>query len=128
MTSQKVADPELADLANRLHRVAGQILGIERMLAGGRPCADLLMQLAAADGALHAIAQRVFARNVHQAAGQISSGAITAGDAARQMIHLAALLSRPGPRPTKSRSAAEQQHPAWAMLSRYGQRPTPGCM
>jgi DNA-binding FrmR family transcriptional regulator len=40
------------DVRKRLRRVAGQVEGIERMLAEGRECRDVITQLAAASKAL----------------------------------------------------------------------------
>lgn len=40
------------DVCKRLRRVAGQIQGVERMLAEGRECRDVLAQLSAATRAL----------------------------------------------------------------------------
>ena len=41
------------DVRRRLRRVAGQVEGVERMLADGRECRDVLIQLSAATQALH---------------------------------------------------------------------------
>ncbi len=40
------------DVRKRLRRVAGQVSGVERMLAEGRECRDVLTQLAAVSKAL----------------------------------------------------------------------------
>jgi DNA-binding FrmR family transcriptional regulator len=42
----------VADLRRRLHRIGGQISGIERMLDEGRECRDVLTQISAANRAL----------------------------------------------------------------------------
>jgi DNA-binding FrmR family transcriptional regulator len=42
----------IEDLRRRLHRVAGQIDGIERMLDTGRECRDVVTQISAATKAL----------------------------------------------------------------------------
>jgi DNA-binding FrmR family transcriptional regulator len=44
---------ELADVVNRLKRIEGQIGGIIRMIEGGRDCAAVVTQLAAASKALN---------------------------------------------------------------------------
>lgn len=41
-----------ADVCTRLRRVAGQVLGVERMLAEGRDCNEIVAQLSAATKAL----------------------------------------------------------------------------
>lgn len=40
------------DVRKRLRRVAGQVQGVERMLAEGRECRDIVSQLSAASKAL----------------------------------------------------------------------------
>ena len=40
------------DIRRRLHRVSGQLAGIERMLDGGRECTDVVTQISAATKAL----------------------------------------------------------------------------
>ncbi len=42
----------VADARRRLHRVAGQVEAVDRMLAQGRECREVLTQLAAATKAL----------------------------------------------------------------------------
>ncbi|MCL6581079.1 MAG: metal-sensitive transcriptional regulator [Firmicutes bacterium] len=44
--SPEGADPVL-DLRRRLKRIEGQVRGVQRMLDAGRPCAEILTQLAA---------------------------------------------------------------------------------
>lgn len=41
-----------AEVCTRLRRVAGQVLGVERMLAEGRDCDEVVAQLSAATKAL----------------------------------------------------------------------------
>ena len=43
---------DLADVVKRLRRIEGQIGGIVRMIEDGRPCSDVVTQLAAASKAL----------------------------------------------------------------------------
>jgi DNA-binding FrmR family transcriptional regulator len=45
-------DEVIADVRKRLHRVSGQLAGIERMLDDGRECKDVVTQLSAATKAL----------------------------------------------------------------------------
>ena len=51
----------VSDVRTRLHRVAGQVQGIDRMLAEGRECRDVVTQLSAAIGALEQAGFRLVA-------------------------------------------------------------------
>lgn len=48
----QLPDEVIDDVRTRLHRVAGQLAGIERMLDGGRECKDVVTQISAATKAL----------------------------------------------------------------------------
>ncbi len=48
----QLPDEVVEDLKKRLRRVAGQVQGVERMLAEGRECRDVVTQLSAATKAL----------------------------------------------------------------------------
>ena len=48
----QLPDEVIDDVRIRLHRVAGQLAGIERMLDGGRECKDVVTQISAATKAL----------------------------------------------------------------------------
>jgi DNA-binding FrmR family transcriptional regulator len=48
----ELPDEIVADVKRRLHRVSGQLAGIERMLDDGRECKDVVTQLTAATKAL----------------------------------------------------------------------------
>ena len=62
-------------LVTRLHRIEGQVRGIERMLEDDRYCIDILTQLGAVDTALEAVAIKVLEEHVqHCVAGALSSG------------------------------------------------------
>jgi DNA-binding FrmR family transcriptional regulator len=56
-----VSDEVIADVRNRLRRVAGQVQGIERMLEEGRECRDVVTQLSAATKALEQAGFRLVA-------------------------------------------------------------------
>jgi DNA-binding FrmR family transcriptional regulator len=47
-----IPDDVIEDVRRRLHRVAGQVAGIERMLDDGRECKDVVTQISAATRAL----------------------------------------------------------------------------
>jgi DNA-binding FrmR family transcriptional regulator len=48
----QLPDDVVDDVRTRLHRVAGQLAGIERMLDDGRECKDVVTQISAATKAL----------------------------------------------------------------------------
>ena len=48
----ELPDDVVSDVRKRLRRVAGQVQGVERMLADGRECRDVVAQLSAATKAL----------------------------------------------------------------------------
>jgi DNA-binding FrmR family transcriptional regulator len=48
----EISDDVIEDIRRRLHRVSGQLAGIERMLDDGRECKDVITQISAATRAL----------------------------------------------------------------------------
>lgn len=73
-------DPQIK-VANRkrLRRIAGQIRGLERMVAEERYCADILMQISSAQEALRALAKALMRNHLRHCATQ----AIRSGPGAR---------------------------------------------
>ena len=62
-------------LVKRLHRIGGQVGGIERMLEDERYCIDILTQIAAVNTALESLALKILDEHVkHCVADAISSG------------------------------------------------------
>jgi CsoR family transcriptional regulator, copper-sensing transcriptional repressor len=62
-------------LIRRLHRIEGQVRGIERMLEEDRYCIDVLTQIAAVNTALESLAFRILDEHVnHCVAGAFASG------------------------------------------------------
>ena len=62
-------------LVRRLHRIEGQVRGIERMVEDDRYCIDLLTQIAAVNTALESLAFRILDEHVrHCVAGALQSG------------------------------------------------------
>jgi DNA-binding FrmR family transcriptional regulator len=62
-------------LINRLHRIEGQVRGVERMVEEGRYCIDVLTQIAAVNTALESLALRILDEHVrHCVAGALASG------------------------------------------------------
>jgi DNA-binding FrmR family transcriptional regulator len=57
----ELPEPVIEDVRRRLHRVAGQIAGIERMLDEGRECKDVVTQVSAATKALEQAGFRIVA-------------------------------------------------------------------
>ncbi len=62
-------------LIKRLHRIEGQVRGIEKMLAEDRYCIDVITQISAVTTALEAVAFRILDEHVnHCVAGALASG------------------------------------------------------
>ena len=62
-------------LVRRLHRIEGQVRGIERMVEDDRYCIDILTQVAAVNTALESLAFRVLDDHVnHCVSDALSSG------------------------------------------------------
>jgi CsoR family transcriptional regulator, copper-sensing transcriptional repressor len=62
-------------LVRRLHRIEGQVRGIERMVEEDRYCIDILTQIAAVNTALESLAVKILDEHVrHCVAGALSSG------------------------------------------------------
>ena len=62
-------------LVNRLHRIEGQVRGIERMVEDDRYCIDILTQISAVSTALESVALRILDAHVnHCVAGALASG------------------------------------------------------
>jgi CsoR family transcriptional regulator, copper-sensing transcriptional repressor len=62
-------------LIKRLHRIEGQVRGIERMVADDRYCIDILTQIAAVSTALDSLGFQILDEHVrHCVAGALASG------------------------------------------------------
>ena len=80
-------------LARRLHRIEGQIRGIERMVEEDRYCIDVLTQIPAANTALESLAFKILDDHVrHCVAGALASG--DDADAATKTEELLAAVQR----------------------------------
>ncbi len=108
--TDRTGGPDVVLLRQRLRRVAGQVLGIERVIADGRPCGDVLVQLAAAQGALRAAAHQALTRHAHMLTTAVAAGTTTPGDAADEFAHLTALHTHAaaGPPTGPARSGARR--------------------
>ena len=63
------------DLVKRLHRIEGQVRGIERMVVDERYCIDVLTQIAAVSTALESVALEILDDHVnHCVADALASG------------------------------------------------------
>lgn len=91
-----LADEEAIALRRRLSRINGQVLGIERMITAGRPCGDVLIQIAAAQAALREVALRVLACHTHDAVTAVAATTTSPDEAAAGINTLVALLTRAG--------------------------------
>ena len=62
-------------LITRMHRIEGQVRGIEKMLADDRYCIDIITQISAATTALDAVAFKILDQRVnHCVTGALASG------------------------------------------------------
>jgi DNA-binding FrmR family transcriptional regulator len=76
MTAGYVSDKDA--IVNRLHRIEGQVRGIERMVEEERYCIDVLTQIAAVQTALESLSVTLLEDHVRHCVAD----ALTAGDAA----------------------------------------------
>jgi DNA-binding FrmR family transcriptional regulator len=83
-------------LVKRLHRVEGQVRGIERMVEDERYCIDILTQIAAATTALESLAFKILDEHVnHCVAGALESGdAEVAAEKSRELLEAVHRFSR----------------------------------
>ncbi|HEY4348924.1 MAG TPA: metal-sensitive transcriptional regulator [Gaiellaceae bacterium] len=64
-----------AALVKRLHRIEGQVRGVERMVEDDRYCIDILTQISAVSTALESLALEILDDHVkHCVAGAFASG------------------------------------------------------
>jgi CsoR family transcriptional regulator, copper-sensing transcriptional repressor len=67
--------PAKDSLAKRLHRIEGQVRGIEKMVGEDRYCIDIITQIAAVSTALQAVGLEILDAHVnHCVAGALASG------------------------------------------------------
>lgn len=80
-------------LVKRLHRIEGQVRGIEKMVEDDRYCIDILTQVAAVNTALESLAFKILDDHVrHCVSGAFASG--DAADAAQKTEELLAAVQR----------------------------------
>jgi DNA-binding FrmR family transcriptional regulator len=74
-------------IANRLHRIEGQVRGIERMVDADRYCIDILTQVSAVKTALDSLALQLLEDHVtHCVADALASGDRETADAKSQEL------------------------------------------
>ena len=78
-----------AALVKRLHRIEGQVRGIEGMVEADRYCIDILTQIAAVSTALEAVAFSILDDHVRHCV----AGALVSGDEAAAAEKIAELLA-----------------------------------
>ncbi|MBA2642020.1 MAG: metal-sensitive transcriptional regulator [Actinobacteria bacterium] len=85
-----------AALAKRLHRIEGQVRGIERMIEEDRYCIDVLTQIAAISTALDSLAFRILDDHVnHCVAGALASGdPAEAGEKSKELLEAVRRFAR----------------------------------
>jgi DNA-binding FrmR family transcriptional regulator len=82
-----------AALVKRLHRIEGQVRGVERMVEDERYCIDILTQIAAVNTALESLALKLLEDHVnHCVAHALASG--DAEDARQKTQELVAAVER----------------------------------
>jgi len=83
-------------LVKRLHRIEGQVRGIERMVEDDRYCIDVLTQISAVSTALESLAFKILDDHVnHCVAGAIASGdADVASEKSRELLEAVHRFSR----------------------------------
>jgi DNA-binding FrmR family transcriptional regulator len=75
-------------LIKRLHRIEGQVRGIEKMVEDDRYCIDILTQIAAVDTALQSVALRLLDEHVKHCV----AGAFASGDEAEMAVKIEELM------------------------------------
>jgi CsoR family transcriptional regulator, copper-sensing transcriptional repressor len=83
-------------LVKRLHRIQGQVRGIERMVEDDRYCIDILTQIAAANTALESLAFEILDDHVkHCVADALASGdAAAAAEKSRELLEAVQRFAR----------------------------------
>ncbi|MGD1853036.1 MAG: metal-sensing transcriptional repressor [Leptolyngbyaceae cyanobacterium] len=80
----------LKRIVNRLSRIEGHVRGIKTMVHEGRPCPDVLVQVAAVRGALDRVARLILDEHI----SECISRAVTEGNIEEELTELKAALDR----------------------------------
>ena len=91
-----IAEGDKDALAKRMHRIEGQVRGIEKMIAEDRYCIDVLTQISAVSTALEAVAFKILDDHVnHCVAGALASGdEAVAKDKGRELLEAVRRFTR----------------------------------
>jgi DNA-binding FrmR family transcriptional regulator len=83
-------------LIKRLHRIEGQVRGVERMIEDERYCIDILTQISAVSTALESVALKLLEDHVnHCVADALASGdAAAAGEKSRELLEAVERFAR----------------------------------
>ena len=94
MTYGYVSDKDA--LITRLHRIEGQVRGIEKMVEDERYCIDILTQIGAGSTALETVAQKLLEEHAnHCVAGALASGSREeAEEKTRELLQAAQRFTR----------------------------------
>ena len=84
------APAHLADIKNRLHRIIGQLNGLERMVDADRDCPELLNQIVSARRALKALGDKIISEHLRHCI----DGATRPAEAKQRMKDLLLVLDR----------------------------------
>jgi DNA-binding FrmR family transcriptional regulator len=86
-----------AKALGRLRRIEGQVQGLQRMIASGESCVDILLQISAARGALEQVQKLLLGRHLESCvADALRAGA--RGDRQRKIEELLDVFARFGGR------------------------------
>ncbi|MEM1241194.1 MAG: metal-sensitive transcriptional regulator [Cyanobacteria bacterium P01_H01_bin.26] len=77
-------------IVNRLSRIEGHVRGIKTMVNEGRPCPDVLVQVAAVRGALDRVARLILDEHL----SECISRAVTEGNIEAELTELKSALDR----------------------------------
>ncbi|MEM8611585.1 MAG: metal-sensitive transcriptional regulator [Cyanobacteria bacterium P01_H01_bin.105] len=84
------SEASLKRIVNRLSRIEGHVRGIKTMVNEGRPCPDVLVQVAAVRGALDRVARLILDEHL----SECISRAVTDGNIEAELTELKAALDR----------------------------------
>lgn len=84
------SEESLKRIVNRLSRIEGHVRGIKTMVHEGRPCPDVLVQVAAVRGALDRVARLILDEHI----SECISRAVTEGNIEEELTELKAALDR----------------------------------
>ncbi len=91
-----IAEGDKDALAKRMHRIEGQVRGIEKMIAEDRYCIDVLTQISAVSTALEAVAFKILDDHVnHCVSGALASGdEVVAKEKGRELLEAVRRFTR----------------------------------